>query len=393
MDTVTNAFPSPGGGLSGPRTVLNAEHEMFRDAVRRFFERHVAPNHRQWERDGIVPKSLWLEAGAQGLLCPMLAEEYGGAGGDFGHSAVIIEEIARFNASGVGFPLHSDIVVPYIADLARPEKKREWLPRMARGELIGAIAMTEPGMGSDLKAVRATARREGGHYVIDGSKTFISNGQNAGIVIVVAKTDPAAGRKGISLICVEEGTPGFTRGRNLEKIGLHAQDTSELFFDNVRVPLANLLGEENKGFSYLIRNLPQERLVIAIRAATGMEAMLERTVAYAKERQAFGQPVIDFQHNRFKLAEAKAQAAMFRVFADHCLGLHLRGELTVELAAAAKLLGAEMQNRLFDDFLQVHGGYGYMAEYEIGRAWADARVGRIYGGSSEIMKEIIGRTL
>ncbi len=392
MDTVANAFPS-GAGLAGPRTVLNAEHEMFRDAVRRFFERHVAPNHRQWERDGIVPKSLWLEAGAQGLLCPMLPEEYGGAGGDFGHSAVIIEEIARFNASGVGFPLHSDIVVPYIADLAAPERKREWLPRMVRGELIGAIAMTEPGMGSDRKALRTTARRDGDSYVIDGQKTFISNGQNAGLVIVAAKTDPAAGRKGISLVCVEEGTPGFARGRNLEKIGLHAQDTSELFFDGVRVPAANLLGEENKGFSYLIRNLPQERLVIAIRAATGMEVMLERTVAYAKERQAFGQPVIDFQHNRFKLAEAKAQAAMFRVFADHCVALHLRGELTVELAAAAKLLGAEMQNRLFDDFLQLHGGYGYMAEYEIGRAWADARVGRIYGGSSEIMKEIIGRTL
>jgi acyl-CoA dehydrogenase len=392
MDTVANVF-SPSGGLAGPRTVLNSEHEMFRDAVRRFFERHVAPHHRQWERDGIVPRSLWLEAGAQGLLCPMLAEEHGGAGGDFGHSAVIIEEIARFNASGVGFPLHSDIVVPYIADLATPERKREWLPRMARGELIGAIAMTEPGMGSDLKALRTTARRDGDHYVIDGSKTFISNGQNAGLVIVAAKTDPAAGRKGVSLICVEEGTPGFSRGRNLEKIGLHAQDTSELFFDGVRVPAANLLGEENRGFSYLIRNLPQERLVIAVRAATGMEVMLERTVAYAKERQAFGQPVIDFQHNRFKLAEAKAQAAMFRVFADHCLALHLRGELTVELAAAAKLLGAEMQNRLFDDFLQLHGGYGYMAEYEIGRAWADARVGRIYGGSSEIMKEIIGRTL
>ena len=392
MDTIVNAASS-GGGLAGPRTVLNAEHEMFRDTVRRFFERHVAPHHRQWERDGIVPRSLWLEAGAQGLLCPMLAEEHGGAGGDFGHSAVIIEEIARFNASGVGFPLHSDIVVPYIADLATPERKREWLPRMARGELIGAIAMTEPGMGSDLKALRTTARREGDHYVIDGAKTFISNGQNADVVIVAAKTDPAAGRKGISLICVEEGTPGFARGRNLEKIGLHAQDTSELFFDGVRVPAANLLGEENKGFSYLIRNLPQERLVIAVRAATGMEVMLERTVAYAKERQAFGQAVIDFQHNRFKLAEAKAQAAMFRVFADHCLALHLRGELTVELAAAAKLLGAEMQNRLYDDFLQLHGGYGYMAEYEIGRAWADARVGRIYGGSSEIMKEIIGRTL
>ncbi len=390
MDTNLAPMAAP---LAGPRTVLNAEHEMFRDAVRRFFERHVAPHHRQWERDGIVPKSLWLEAGAQGLLCPMLAEEHGGAGGDFGHSAVIIEEIARFNASGVGFPLHSDIVVPYVADLATPERKREWLPRMARGELIGAIAMTEPGMGSDLAAVRATARKDGDHYVIDGQKTFISNGQNAGLVIVAAKTDPAAGRKGISLICVEEGTAGFARGRNLEKIGLHAQDTSELFFDGARVPAANLLGEENRGFSYLIRNLPQERLVIAIRAATGMEAMLERTVAYAKERRAFGQPVIDFQHNRFKLAEAKAQAAMFRVFADHCLALHLRGELTVELAAAAKLLGAEMQNRLYDDFLQLHGGYGYMAEYEIGRAWADARVGRIYGGSSEIMKEIIGRTL
>ncbi len=379
--------------LTGPRTVYTAEHELFRDQVRRFFEKHIVPYHRQWERDGIVPRSLWLEAGAQGLLCPMLSEEYGGAGADFGYSAIIIEEIARTNCSGPGFPLHSDIVVPYIADLARPERKREWLPKMARGEMIGAIAMTEPGMGSDLKAVRTTARREGDHYVINGQKTFISNGQNAGIVIVVAKTDPAAGRKGISLICVEEGTPGFTKGRNLEKIGLHAQDTSELFFDDARVPVENLLGEENKGFSYLIRNLPQERLVIAIRAAASMEAMLERTIAYAKERKAFGQPIIDFQHNRFKLAEAKAQAAMFRVFADHCLALHLKGQLTVELAATAKLLGAEMQNRLLDDFLQIHGGYGYMAEFEIGRAWADARVGRIYGGSSEIMKEIIGRTL
>lgn len=385
MDTITS--------LAGPRTVYTAEHELFRDQVRRFFEKHIVPYHRQWERDGIVPRSLWLEAGAHGLLCPMLSEEYGGAGADFGYSAIIIEEIARTNCSGPGFPLHSDIVVPYIADLARPERKREWLPKMARGEMIGAIAMTEPGMGSDLKAVRTTARRDGDHYVINGQKTFISNGQNAGIVIVVAKTDPAAGRKGISLICVEEGTPGFTKGRNLEKIGLHAQDTSELFFDDVRVPVENLLGEENRGFSYLIRNLPQERLVIAIRAATSMEVMLEKTIAYAKERKAFDQPIIDFQHNRFKLADAKAQATMFRVFADHCLALHLKGQLTVELAATAKLLGAEMQNRLLDDFLQIHGGYGYMAEFEIGRAWADARVGRIYGGSSEIMREIIGRTL
>ena len=382
-----------GRSLAGPRTVYTAEHEMFRDQVRRFFEKHIVPHHRQWERDGIVPRALWLEAGAAGLLCPMLAEEYGGAGADFGYSAIIIEEIARTNCSGPGFPLHSDIVVPYVADLATPARRAEWLPRMARGVMIGAIAMTEPGMGSDLKAVRSTARREGGEYVINGSKTFISNGQNAGLVIVVAKTDPAAGRRGISLICVEDGTPGFTRGRNLEKIGLHAQDTSELFFDDVRVPVENLLGEENRGFSYLIRNLPQERLVIAIRAATSMEEMLEQTIAYTKSREAFGQPVIDFQHNRFKLADAKAQAAMFRVFADHCLALHLRGELTVELAATAKLLGAEMQNRLLDDFLQLHGGYGYMADYAIGRAWADARVGRIYGGSSEIMREIIGRTL
>jgi len=264
---------------------------------------------------------------------------------------------------------------------------------MARGEIIGAIAMTEPGMGSDLKAMRTTAKRDGDDYVISGQKTFISNGQNAGLVIVCAKTDPHAGARGISLICVPEGTPGFTKGRNLEKIGLHAQDTSELFFDEVRVPAANLLGEENKGFGYLIRNLPQERLVIAVRAAAGVEAMLEKTIAYTKERQIFGQTVFDFQHNRFKLAQAKAKAAMLRVFADHLLAMHLKGELSVEAAAAGKLLGAEMQNQLYDDFLQLHGGYGYMADFDIGRAWADARVGRIYGGSSEVMTEIIARTL
>jgi acyl-CoA dehydrogenase len=379
--------------LTGPRTVFGPDHEAFRETVRRFFETEIVPHHRQWERDGIVPRELWRKAGAAGLLCPMMAPEYGGAGGDFGFSAIIIEEIARTNCTGPGFPLHSDIVVPYIESLASEARRREWLPKMAAGELITAIAMTEPGMGSDLKAMRTTARREGDHYVINGSKTFISNGQLADVVIVCAKTDPAAGRKGISLICVEAGTPGFTKGRNLEKIGLHAQDTSELFFDEVRVPVGNLLGEENKGFNYLIRNLPQERLVIAVRAAAGIEAMLDKTVAYTKERQAFGQPVIDFQHNRFKLADAKAQAAMLRVFVDHCLALHLAGGLSVELAACAKLVGAEMQNRLFDDFLQLHGGYGYMAEYEIGRAWADARIGRIYGGSSEIMREIIGRTL
>lgn len=375
------------------RSVFTPGHEMFRDQVRRFFEREIVPFHREWERAGIVPREVWRRAGAEGLLCPMLAEEHGGAGADFGYSAVVIEEIGRTNASGVGFPLHSDIVVPYIETLALPEKQREWLPRMAKGEIITAIAMTEPGMGSDLKAVRTTARRDGSDWVINGSKTFISNGQNCGLVVVVCKTDPGAGRKGISLICVEEGTPGFTKGRNLEKIGMHAADTSELFFDEVRVPAANLLGEENAGFSYLIRNLPQERLVIALRAAASMEAMLQKTIDYAKDRKVFGQTVFDFQHNRFKLAELKANATMFRVFADHCLALHMEGGLSGETAATAKLLGTEMQNRLLDDCLQMHGGYGYMAEYEIGRAWTDARVGRIYGGSSEIMKEIIARTL
>ncbi len=375
------------------RTVFTAEHEIFRTQVRRFFEREIVPFHREWERAGIVPRELWRKAGAEGLLCPMMAEEWGGAGADFGYSAIITEEIGRSNATGVGFPLHSDIVVPYVEEFATPARKREWLPRMAAGEIITAIAMTEPGMGSDLKAVKTHARRDGSDWIINGAKTFISNGQNCGLVIVVCKTDPGAGRKGISLICVEEGTKGFVKGRNLEKIGLHAADTSELFFEDVRVPAENLLGEENAGFSYLIRNLPQERLVIAIRAAASMEAMLQKTIEYAKDRKAFGQTVFDFQHNRFKLAELKAQATMFRVFVDHCLATHMQGGLSIETAAMAKLLGTEMQNRLLDDCLQMHGGNGYMADYEIGRAWADARVGRIYGGSSEIMKEIIARAL
>jgi acyl-CoA dehydrogenase len=390
MDTnaASEALPS-----ATARPVLSAEHELFRDQVHRFFERHVVPFHRQWERDGIVPREVWRLAGAHGLLCPTMPEAYGGAGADFGYSAVLIEETARTHCSGVGFALHSDIVAPYLLAYATEERKRDWLPRMALGEIIGAIAMTEPGMGSDLKAVRTTARRDGGDYVLNGQKTFITNGTNAGLVIVVAKTDLAAGRKGISLICVEEGTPGFAKGRPLEKIGLHAQDTSELFFDEVRVPAANLLGEENQGFRYLIHNLPQERLIIALRSAASIETLLTETVAYARQRQAFGSTVFEFQNTRFRLADAKAQATMLRVFVDHCLALHLQGGLSVELAAQAKLVASEMQNKLLDEFLQVHGGYGFMSEYAIGRAWADARVARIYGGSSEIMKEIIARTL
>ncbi len=376
-----------------PRTIFTAEHEMFREQLRRFVEREIAPFHRDWERAGIVPRELWRKAGAQGFLCTMLDAEYGGAGGDFGHAAIVIEELARVNASGVAFQLHSDIVVPYIAAYGSEARKREWLPKMAAGEIIGAIAMTEPGMGSDLKALRTTAVRDGEDWVLNGSKTFISSGQNAGLVIVACKTDPSAGRRGVSLIAVEEGTPGFTKGRKLEKIGMHAQDTSELFFEDVRVPLGNLIGEENNGFRHLMHQLPQERLVIAVRAATSMETMLDSTIAYTKERQVFGHSVFDFQVHRFKLAQAKAEIQMFRIYVDDCMARHMRGELSGEDAAAAKLLGTEMQNRLLDDFLQMHGGYGYMAEYEIGRAWADARVGRIYGGSSEVMREIIARTL
>lgn len=375
------------------RHVFNADHELFRDQVRRFVDEEIVPHHAQWERDGIVPRSLWLKAGARGFLCPMLPQEYGGAGGDFGFSAVVVEELARVNASAVGFTLHSDVAAPYILAYGNEESKRRWLPQMVRGERIGALALTEPGIGSDLKALRTSARRDGDHYVLNGSKTFITNGQNSGIVIVAAKTDPAAGRKGISLILVEEGTPGFSKGRNLEKIGLHGQDTSELFFEEVRVPVVNRLGEENAGFSYLMHQLAQERLVIGIRAAASIEAMLQRTITYTRERKAFGQTVFDFQNSRFKLASAKAEAAMLRSFVDECLAAHLSGKLTTERAAMVKLVAAEMQGRLLDEFVQLHGGYGFMSEYVIGQAWVDARVMRIYGGSSEIMKEIIARTL
>ena len=374
------------------RTVFREDHEQFRTAARRFFEKEIVPHHAQWERDGIVPKEVWRKAGQEGLLNPMLPEPYGG-GGDFGHAAVLLEEIARTGASGLGFPLHSDIVAPYINAYGNKEQKDRWLPRMASGDLIGAIAMTEPGAGSDLKSVRTTARREGDHYLINGAKTFITNGINSEIVIVVAKTAPEMGAKGVSLIVVEEGTPGFSKGRKLEKIGLMAQDTSELFFTDVRVPVAHLLGEENMGFKYLMHELAQERLVVAVRAAASVEAFLQKTIDYTRDRKAFGQSVFEFQNTRFKLAEAKSKATMLRVFVDDCIALHMQRKLTPERAAMVKLNATVLQNQLLDEFLQLHGGYGYMTEYQVGRAWTDARVGRIYGGSDEIMKEIIARTL
>lgn len=374
------------------RRIYRDDHEQFRKQVQRFFANEVVPHHADWERQGIVPKEVWRKAGREGLLNPMLPEPYGG-GGDFGHAAVLLEEIARTGASGLGFPLHSDIVAPYIFAYGSVEQKDRWLPRMAAGELIGAIAMTEPGVGSDLKAVRTTAVRDGDDYVLNGQKTFITNGINSELVIVVAKTEPELGAHGISLLVVEEGMPGFSKGRKLEKIGLVAQDTAELFFDNVRVPAGNLLGEENAGFKYLMHELAQERLVVAVRAAMSVEVFLQKTIDYTRERKAFGRSVFEFQNTRFKLAEVKARATMLRVFVDDCIALHLRRKLSADRAAMVKLNATALQNELLDVLLQLHGGYGYMTEYQIGRAWTDARVGRIYGGSDEIMKEIIARTL
>jgi acyl-CoA dehydrogenase len=373
------------------RTIFREDHELFRDQVRRFIDREIVPHHAQWEHDGVVPLSIWHKAGREGLLCVTAPEAMGGAGGDYGHSAVLIEELARANATAVGFTTHSEIVSNYIVAYGSDEQRARWLPRMISGDMIGVIAMTEPGMGSDLRAVRTSIRRDGDHYVVNGSKTFITNGINSGMAVVVGKTDPD-GRE-LTLICVEEGTPGFTKGRKLEKIGLRGQDTSELFFSDVRVPVANRLGEEGAGFAYLSHQLAWERLIIGIRAAASIEALLEETVDYTRERKLFGKTLFDFQNTRFVLAAAKAEATMLRVFVDDCLAAAMRSELSADRAAMAKLLGSEMQNRLLDAFLQLHGGYGFMSEFKIARAWVDARVARIYGGTSEIMKEIIARTL
>ena len=373
------------------RTILRDDHELFRDQVRRFIDTQVVPFHSQWEHEGIVPKSVWLEAGRQGLLCVMTPEVYGGGGGDYGHSAVLIEELARANATALGFTTHSEIVSNYFVAYGSEEQKRRWLPQMAAGALVGAIAMTEPGMGSDLRSIRTFFRRDGDHYVVNGAKAFITNGINSGVVVVVGKVDPQS--RDLTLLCVEDGMEGFTKGRKLEKIGLKGQDTSELFFDEVRVPEKNRLGDEGRGFRYLSHQLAWERMIIGIRAAASIETLLQETIDYTRERKIFGQPVLDYQNTRFSLARAKAEATMLRAFIDECLGEILAGNLAPEKAAMAKLLGAEMQNRLLDDFLQLHGGYGFMSEYKIARAWVDARVARIYAGTSEVMKEIIARTL
>jgi len=373
--------------------VYTAEHEAFRDQVKRFIEREITPYHDDWEKEGQIDRDLWRKMGAAGLLSCAVPEEYGGPGADFSYSTVVLEEMAKANASGPGIGVHSDIVTPYILHYGSEEQKREWLPKFVSGEAVGAIAMTEPGTGSDLQGVRTSAIQDGNHLVINGAKTFITNGQQADVVIVVVKTDPAQGARGTSLVLVERDREGFSRGRNLEKIGLKAQDTSELFFDDVRVPKTNLLGEEGKGFEYLMSDLPQERLIIAIGAVAHAEAGLEWTIEYVKGRKAFGKAIGDFQNTRFRLADVKTEVTIGRAFVDQCLEKHMNGGLDPTTAAMAKLWTTEMENRVLDICLQLHGGYGYMWEYPIARAWADARIARIYGGSNEIMRELIGRSL
>ncbi|MGH3498718.1 MAG: acyl-CoA dehydrogenase family protein [Nocardioidaceae bacterium] len=376
------------------RTIFEPEHESFRETVRAWCDKEVVTHHKAWEAAGIVPREVWLSAGEQGLLGFMLPQEYGGGGArDFRFNAMLGEELTRCGASGLGFTVHTDIVSAYLTDLATDEQKARWLPGFASGELISAIAMTEPGAGSDLQGIRTTAVRDEDQYVLNGSKTFISNGINADLVIVVAKTDPAAGHQGISLLVVERGMEGFERGRNLAKIGLKAQDTAELFFADVRVPARNLLGDEGNGFVHLMERLPQERLAIAVVAAAACEVMLDLTLAYVKERTAFGRPIGSFQHSRFALAEMATETQIARVFVDRCITELNAGTLTVAEAAMAKWWTTELQKRVADQCLQLHGGYGYMQEYPISQAYVDTRIQTIYGGTTEVMKEIIGRTM
>ena len=368
----------------------------FQRSVEKFFDGHAPPERvESWRRAGIVERAFWREAGEAGLLCLAVPEEYGGPGGDFRHEVVLMEAIARRQVSGFAASLHNAIVAPYILHYGSEEQKTRWLPKMASGECIGAIAMTEPGAGSDLQGVRTTARLDGNHYRINGQKTFISNGQLADLVIVVAKTDPSKGAKGTSLIVVETAdAPGFQRGRNLDKIGMEAQDTSELFFDGVRAPTANLLGsKEGLGFAQLMQQLPQERLTIGVGGVAVIERALEDTIAYVKERKAFGQRLIDFQNTQFKLAECKTEATVARVFVDRLIGLHLDGRLDAATASMAKYWVSDLENRIVDTCLQLFGGYGYMNDYPIARMFRDSRVQRIYGGANEIMKVLIARTL
>jgi alkylation response protein AidB-like acyl-CoA dehydrogenase len=376
------------------REIFEPEHESFRETVRAFIDREIAPHHAQWEADGMASREVWAAAGRQGLVGFFFGEEYGGAGTtDFRYNTVVNEELAQRGFYGAAFPLFNDMIAPYFLSLATEEQRRRWFPGLCSGELIAAIAMTEPGAGSDLQGIRTTAVDKGDHYVLNGQKTFISNGILSDLVVVVARTDPEAGVKGISLLVVERGMPGFERGRNLDKIGQHAQDTAELFFDNVAVPKQNLLGEEGAGFVYLMQNLSQERLSIGVAAAAACERVLDLTLDYVKERQAFGRPIGKFQHNRFAVAEMATETHIARVFIDDCIRRHVAGDLDAAKASMAKWWTTELQKRVVDQAVQLHGGYGYMSEYPIARAYVDSRVQTIYGGTTEIQKEIIGRSL
>ena len=386
----------PADVLGVPRPAWRTDDvEMLEDMATRWLEAEIAPHYDSYEKNEIVDRRAWEAAGAAGLLCPAMPEEFGGSGGTYAHEAVIIEALGRVGVDGFGIALHNAIVAPYILHFGSQEQKQKWLPKLATGELIGAIAMTEPGAGSDLQGTKTTARKDGNHYVLNGSKTFITNGQNANLVIVVAKTDPTKGAKGISLMVVEtDEVEGFRRGRNLDKVGLKANDTSELFFDDVRIPTSNMLGtDEGQGFGQLMTELPQERLLIANQGMGMIERALAVTIDYVKERKAFGKAIIDFQNTQFKLAELKSEAVMARVFVDHCVARHLEGGLDATTASMVKYLVTDLQCRIVDECLQLHGGYGYMNEYPIARMYRDARVQRIYGGTNEIMKLLIARSL
>ena len=376
-----------------PRTLFSADHETFRDSVRRFMESEVMPHEERWQEQGYVDREVWTKAGANGFLCPSMPEAYGGADADKLYSVILIEEQARANSSSLGFGLHSEIVAPYLFNYGNEHIKQTYLPKMAAGEMIGAIAMSEPGAGSDLQAVKTTAVRKGDHYVVNGSKTFITNGWHSDLVIVVAKTDPAKGAKGTSLIIVDTSMKGFSKGKRLKKMGLKGQDTAELFFDNVEVPAENLLGEANNGFIYLMQELPWERMQIAIGAIAKSEAAIQWTIDYVRERKAFGKTVASFQNTRFKLAELATEAQVARVFVDRCLELLLVKQLDTATASMAKYWCSDIECKIIDECLQLHGGYGFMWEYPIARAYVDARVQRIYGGTNEIMKEVISRSV
>ena len=379
------------------RTLFSPDHELFRDSFRRFMEREIAPHHEAWEEQGYVDRELWRKAGRNGFLCLTMPQEYSGAAGDKLYSVVQMEELARGGFSGVGFGLHSEIVAPYILHYGTGEQKQRYLPKLASGEMVGAIAMSEPAAGSDLQGIRSTAIRQGdGSYLLNGSKTFITNGWHADLVIVVAKTNPVAGAKGTSLLLVERGMRGFETGKRLKKMGLKAQDTSELFFDNCSVPASSLLGGaafENKGFICLMEQLPWERMQIAVTAVAASQAAIDWTVQYVKERKVFGQPLAAYQNTRYKLAELQTEVQVARVFVDKCCDLVNQDRLDTATASMAKYWTTDLQCKVMDECVQLHGGYGYMWEYPITRAYADARVQRIYGGTNEIMKEVITRAM